>query len=330
MKNNVRSVFEVLFSILWSIIVFVVSSVLFSLNEFNSLILSLTIFIGWRIIVIWLRHEKSLDAFEELLAEQKVLRDRKGKIKSTLLNVSFNWDNLAEGFSSKKPFIVDLYDEKIVDINTELESINNGGWIPVEPDIFRRYPYILSPLKDDKNNYFYALSNFSEIKWFSSEDGASYLLNIDDKINDKSNIKRLFILNDGDKDNPIVQIFFQLHKNSGYKINGISWKKMAAAFAGFKTSERPSGFGIYGQEIIWKNMEGRGLYGELSVNPEKIKMYTDAFNKAWDATKEETPHISPEIMSCCINKKLEDLSDVIALYKQKNQTNDKREQPATV
>jgi hypothetical protein len=91
--------------------------------------------------------------------------------------------------------------------------------------------------------------------------------------------------------------------------------KMAAVLAGFKPSERPNGFGIYGKNFIWKNMEDvHGLNGELSINPQKIEVYTKAFNKAW-AKKSEIHTIPADIVAYCRNKKIDELSELIKLYK---------------
>jgi len=309
-------VVEFVASIFISAAVFFVSSFVFFLNGFESFILGITIFVAWRIIAIWLRHEKSLTSLEASSKEQASLRVRKGKIKSELLDIFFNFEEVSQEYTADH-FIVKLYETKIDNINTDLASIRDGEWVKIETNIFRRYPKIIFNIpKDDDNSYFYATASCGEgTKWFSTGEGASYLKNIHMKIK-KKNIKRLFIY---DSDNPITkhdEICFQLHKNNDYEIKKIERDVIDDIFAGIHDLDILNDFGIYGKNFVWEKMPNSNILkrGNLSIDPQKISAYTDAFNKAWEESQPIQIDDENIIHHCEGIKRFDKLRDLITVW----------------
>ncbi|MDR2719609.1 MAG: hypothetical protein LBC03_02240 [Nitrososphaerota archaeon] len=296
------------------------------LNWFESFMLGIAVCTAWRVLVIWRNHGKSVSAHEEFMSsiskDTITLKECVNGIHDTFLgkedNGSIplglvkNFKDVEAKYRSKKLFIVELYETELKQLNAALISHNKGIWASIKPDVFEHHAEILFKTDDDaNNNYFCAISDDAEIEWFASSDGVAYLENIDNKIKNKSNIRRLLRIDDRTNQTDVRNIFLQLHINSKYQIKIIEKDKMTRVLKRMCPNETLSGVGIWGKKFMWKNTLHPTTTCDLCVNADKIDTYTNAFNEAWADSSAITPSIPHNIKQYCKGKTILDLQKLL-------------------
>jgi len=305
-----------------------------NLTGFESFIFGITIFVSWRIVAIWLRHEKSLDTLEKSVNIQFSIRQYSDEMRSVLLNLNYNYESVEKKYIQSNPFVVKLYGQRIRNINNALYSINNDNddWFAFGTDIFRRFPSIIfgtRTIPEENANYFCAIEFLGEsAKWFISAEGEAYLKHIDTYIQNKEMIKRIFIYNPADERLCEDCICIQLHKNSKYGVKAITVKAVKTFF---EEGENPiqNDFAIYSNNFVWEKTSNLWektskiveiQRGRMSVNPDKIQIYKDIFDKLWKL--QETPQvICNQCIEHCKDKHIEDLHELVDNWKREHINN---------
>jgi hypothetical protein len=211
-------------------------------------------------------------------------------------NLFCNFETVSKKHKKENSFIIELYTRKITVVNAALFAILEGQSFDIDTDVFRRHSdiFFTEPVSEAED-YFYAVVVCGEsVDWFISPEGEIYLDQINKTIKAEENIqtsndtakkkrkiKRIFVCKNIASITSHDWICIQLHKNSDYQFK-ILTNNDVYQVKGKNGAKIQRTLAIYRKNFMWeKTSKIADADGEMSVDPQKIKDYTDLFEKIW-------------------------------------------------